>query len=284
MDTNSPNEMARSPYDAWLQAEHVNRFSTWDSYSTSRLVKLCDQFNECQFFRTLVGDESCRTLSDIGCATGRCYRFFHKLWPSLEYKGYDISEGAIERARKLYPDGDFKVIDGSFKTLPEVQADIVFCRDVVLHQVDPCQFLSDLYEVANRYLILRLRTREVGATVFDISRSCQYNYGSWVPYLVFNTSELIDLIKTFEPTPTAITIRRHPVVLGGYHSRFLPKELYYPETDSAETALIIEKGSNAVGNKDTVVTIETRPESRGRERAQWVQLLRRLAGAAGIGA
>ena len=163
--------------------------------------------------------------------------------------------------------------------MPGVQADIVFCRDVVLHQVDPGQFLSDLYEVTDKYLILRLRTREIGATVYDISQSCQYNYGQWVPYLVFNTSELIDLIKTFEPTPTAITIRRHPVVLGGSNSRFLPKELYYPETGTAETALIIEKGEKADGHKGTVVTVETRPESRGRERARWVQLLRRLASA-----
>ena len=212
----------------------------------------------------------------MGCATGRFRRFFGKIWPSLQYKGFDISEAAIGYAKRLYPNGEFQVFGGSVKSSPEIKSDIVFCRDVVHHQTNPSEFLSDLHDATGSYLILRVRTREVGTTVFDIGQSCQYAYGHWVPYIVFNTSELIDLIRSFKPSPSKITLWRHPVVLGGQDSRCLPKELYYPETGTAETALLIEKG---VGGRsgDTVVTLETRPEVPTEGRAHWARWLRGLA-------
>ena len=259
-----------------MEREHAGHFAGWDRYSTTRLVRLCDQFNDCQLFRTIVGIQNCRALSDVGCATGRFRRFFRNIWPSLEYKGFDISEAAIGYARSLYPNGDFRVFDGDVKSSPEIESDIVFCRDVVHHQTNPCEFLSNLHDATRSYLILRVRTREVGTTVFDINQSCQYTYGHWVPYIVFNTPELIDLIRSFKPSPARITLWRHPVILGGQNSRCLPKELYYQETGTAETALLIEKGVEG-RNGDTVVTLGTRPEVRTQDRARWARWLRRLA-------
>jgi len=261
-------------YEAWMQKEHASLFGFWGQFRTGRLIKLCSQFNEFQLFRTLVGDPSCRTLSDIGCAAGGFYRFFRKVWPSLDYKGFDISEVAIEEARRRYLAGDFRVFTGSLKSIPDVESDVVFCRDVVHHQTDPCGFLSDIYDITTKYLILRVRTREEGSTIFDTDQSCQYTYGRWVPYIVFNTSELIDLIRHFEPAPARITLMRHPVVLGGETSRFLPKDLYYPETGTAETALLIEKGTRE-GSEDTVITVDICPENLVQQR--WVKLLKGLA-------
>ena len=237
-------------------------------------MRLCNRFNECLLLRTIVGSPSLGTFSDVGCATGRFYRYVLKVWPSLQYKGFDISEVAIEQATRLYPGGNFTVFDGSLKSAPEIQSDVVFCRDVAHHQENPTQFLSDLYDVTGKYLVLRVRTREVGSTVFDVSQSCQYTYGRWVPYIVFNTQELVELLQSFTPTPAGITLWRHPSVLGGQNSRFLPKELYYPETGTAETAVLLEKRAEA-GQDDTQVTVETRPEARGGSRLpRW---LRRLA-------
>jgi SAM-dependent methyltransferase len=218
-------------------------------------------------------------LSDVGCAAGGFYRFFRRTGPALEYKGFDISEVAIERARSLYPKVAFRVFDGRLKSLPDVQADIVFCRDVVHHQENPRAFLSDLYDIARRYLILRVRTREVGTTVFDVDRSCQYTYGHWVPYIVFNTSELLELIRSFTPPPARITLLRHPVVLGGQTSRFLPKELYYPETGTAETAVLIGKGDGK-GSSETTVTLNTCPEVH--EPTGWAKWVRQTARRLGV--
>ena len=267
--------------EAWNESEHASVFSTWDRLSTGRLVKICDQFNEIQLFRTIANNQDCQSISDIGCATGRFFRFFQKVRPDLVYKGFDISEAAINYARILYPRGDFTVFNGSLTGDLKIQSDIVFCRDVVIHQSDPRKFLSDLYDVTKRYLVLRLRTRETGDTVFDISQSCQYVYGHWVPYIVFNTTDLVDLICSFAPTPTKLTLWRWPDVLGGKNDRFVPKEMYYPETGTAESALIIEKGAEYGGN-ETIVDIETHPETRGNEIAFWAMGLRRVARRLGI--
>jgi hypothetical protein len=163
----------------------------------------------------------------------------------------------------------------------DIGSDIVFSRDVIHHQENPCGFLSDLYSVASKYLILRLRTRESGTTNFNAAQSCQYVHGHWVPYIVFNTAELADLIRSFKPAPARILLWRHPAVLGGFGSRFLPKELYEPETGTAETALLVKKGLAEAIN-ETVVSIETRPETRSRYDPYWVRLLMLMARRLGI--
>jgi SAM-dependent methyltransferase len=266
---------------AWMEEKHVDLFGGWNGPSTAWLVRMCSQFNEFQLFRTLGGDKDCHSLSDVGCATGGFYRYFRKTGPSLEYKGFDVSEKAIERARSLYPNVRFHVAQGSLRSIQDITSDIIFSRDVVHHQQDPCGFLSDLYAVAGKYLILRLRTREAGVTNFDVSESCQYMYGHWVPYIVFNTTELIDLIRSFEPAPRKVLVWRHPIVLGGFGSRFLPREMYESEAGTAETALLIEKGP-AAGGKDIAVTIETRPETRGQDRSYLGRLLTQTARRLGI--
>ena len=235
---------------------------------------MCNKFNDFQLLRTVVGDPDLRTFSDVGCATGGFYRYFLKIWPSLRYRGFDISEVAVAQARKLYPRTSFTVFDGNLKSQPDIRSDVVFSRDVVHHQENPTRLLTDLYDATEKYLVLRVRTREVGTTVFDTSQSCQFTYGLWVPYIVYNTSELAELLRSFTPPPAGITIWRHPSVLGGNHSRFLPKELYYPETGSAETAVLVEKGPGE-GNGGTRVTVETRPEARRGSR--WPSWAKRLA-------
>lgn len=249
----------QGPYQAWSQEEHAGHSGLWNRLDARKLSRTCDGFNEFRLFRTLVGASGVRSLADIGCAAGAFYRYFRKAWPSLEYTGFDISEAAITEAKRLYPKADFRLYGGSLDALHDVEADIVFCRDVVHHQVDPSGFLSSLYGVAQRYLLLRVRTKEIGETIFDPALSCQYTYGHWVPYIVFNTSRLVDLLRSFAPSPRKITVWKHPVILGGRFDRFLPKELYYLETGTAETAVLIEKGTGD-SDGDGLVTLETKPE------------------------
>ena len=245
-------------YKAWQEEEHVDHFGAWDRYSVSTLIRICSRFNDCQLFEELP-DDAYQTLSDVGCANGRFYRYFSGIRPKLEYKGFDLSRVAIERAKALNPKGDFNEFNGDPSSDSRLPSDIVFCRDVVHHQTNPKEFLSSLYNAADKYLILRVRTRDVGPTEFDPTASCQYAYGQWVPYIVFNTQELIDLFRSFDPAPVSIKIRQHPVVLGGWAGRYLPKELYQPEIRTAESGVIIEKGPT-LGSSEPSVVIETQPE------------------------
>lgn len=266
-------------YQSWSEEEHGSHLGTWDRHSPSRIVRLLDEFNEWHLFRTLVGQPNCHTFSDVGCATGHVYPYLQKVWPSLEYKGFDISKSAIQHAQELYPKADFQWFDGQVKSSPEVESDIVFCRDVVHHQTNPVEMLHDLYETTKKHLILRMRTKEVGETIFDPERSCQYAYGHWVPFIIFNTSELVDLLGSMDPKPARIIVRIHPTVLGGVYRRFVPKEMYYPETGTAETALLVEKGTVG-GNTETEVSIEVCPETK--YSAPWVRPLKGLAHRMGL--
>ena len=259
--------------------EHAESFGAWDHFSTSKLVRICDQFNECQSLRDLAERQDCQTLSDIGCATGSYYRYIRNIWPNVQYKGFDISEAAINRVRNRHPEGDFQVSNGRLSSVEHAKSDVVFCRDVVHHQEDPKAFLEDLYQITGKYLVLRIRTREEGETVFDYTQSCQYTYGRWVPYIVFQTGELIDLFRSFDPAPVKIDVIRHPLILGGQLNRYLPKELYYPETGTAESAIVIEKGDGQTGS-EMAVSIEARPETI--RRGKLAPLARKLANRLGL--
>ncbi|MQF94851.1 MAG: class I SAM-dependent methyltransferase, partial [SAR202 cluster bacterium] len=225
-----------NPYESWAQREHTSHFGGWDRYSTRKLLRACNQFNECQMAMELAKVAKINSVMDVGCATGRFYRFFREVFPGVDYRGLDISQVAIDHAKKLYPQTDFAVFDGDPTTAEAPQPDLLFCRDVVHHQPDPKEFLAKLYATPSKYLLLRVRTREVGETVFDREQSCQLSYNIWVPYIVFNTQELIDLLSSYSPRPAKIDIARHPDVLGGQLNRYLPKELYFPETGTAETS------------------------------------------------
>lgn len=217
------------------------------------------------------------SVMDIGCATGRFFRFFNTIFQGAHYRGFDISQVAIDHAKKLYPEAEFSLFDGDPSAVDGPSPDLLFCRDVLHHQPDPKEFLAQLYRTAGKYLILRVRTREVGPTVFDREQSCQYSYENWVPYIVFNTGELTDLLSSYSPRPAKIDIIRHPDILGGQLNRYLPKELYYPETGTAETSILIEKGPEGQ-TVEPKITSEAKRELRGQELSPLIRLAKRFAG------
>jgi ubiquinone/menaquinone biosynthesis C-methylase UbiE len=263
-------------YDAWQGEAHTRMFGAWDHAPVSRLMKFCDQFNDFHMYRDVVGRSECRTLLDVGCATGRFFRYFQKTWPGMSYRGIDISESAIEYASSTFPLGNFQTFNGDLTTVNGMESDLVFCRDVIHHQTDPRKFLTDLYRISQKYLVIRMRTRESGETVFEPTQSCQYTNENWVPYIVFNRQELTDFISSFSPAPKRIDIVRSPMVLGGQSERYLPRELYDPKTGGSETSLLIEKWTDSSA-EETIVSVSASVETAGHERPGWVRFLARAA-------
>lgn len=263
-------------YDAWQGESHARMFGVWDSAPVSRLMKFCDQFNDFHMYRDIVGRSECQTLLDVGCATGRFFRYFQKTWPGMSYRGIDISESAIEYASSTFPSGDFQTFNGDLTTVAGMESDLVFCRDVVHHQIDPLKFITDLYSISRKYIIIRMRTRESGETVFEPTQSCQYTNENWVPYMVFNRFELTDFIRSLSPAPKRVDIVRSPMVLGGRSGRYLPRELYLQESGGSETSLLIEKGAD-LNSGETIVSVSSSVETAGYERAWWARFLARAA-------
>jgi SAM-dependent methyltransferase len=246
---------------AWQDEVHARVFDEVSAYPHFLMRKRFESFNEVRLLRQHVDAIHGRDLFEIGCATGEFGRYVTKYLPRFNYTGFDISRPAIARAVAKYGSARYRLFETPVSAFREQfgTANVVFCRDVVLHQLDPLGFISSLLQIATEALVLRLRTRDVGETVFDAERSCQYHYDRhWVPYIVLNTKQLIDRI-CMDPSVTRIVVSRRYEALGGHNFRHLPKELFYSETRTAETALIVLKQETARSGKPKV-TYDDRPD------------------------
>ena len=112
---------------------------------------------------------------------------------------------------------------------------------MALHQTNPFNFIQDLLDKAKSTLVIELRTRDLGKTNFDVNNSCQFVDGIWVPYIILNYQELKDfLLKKENIKNSKITFNREYTILGGKNGRYLEKELYYENTKTASTTIVIE--------------------------------------------
>jgi len=230
--------------EAWNEENHAVLFDTLSIYPDFLVKKHYELFNEVRFLKEYQHEISGITLFEIGCATGEFYRYLNKNMSRFNYHGMDVSKPAIARAKEKYGDRNFTRIDQdkemTFKD-PD-RPDVIFCRDVVQHQERPYEFLDWLIQSAKEAVFLRVRTRDVGETVFDPNISCQlHRYKHWEPFIVLNTEEMIGRIKSHESIDKIVIGRRYEP-LGGRIFRYLPKELYFFEAKSAETAIYIHKG------------------------------------------
>lgn len=245
---------------AWQDDTHARVFDEVSAYPDFLMRKRFESFNEVRLLRRHAGSLRGK-LFEIGCATGEFGRYAVRYLPQLDYTGFDISRPALDRAAAKYGQGRYRMLEvpiddftGRYGT-----SNVVFCRDVVLHQLDPLGFVSSLLKIATEALVMRLRTRETGATVLDAEISCQYHYDRhWVPYIVLNTRELLDVIAR-DATVSEVVLSRRYEPLGGHNFRYLPKELFYSETGSAETALIVIKKSAPRGG-EMRVSYDDRPD------------------------
>jgi len=230
-------------YIGWNTESHLRKFDHWNRKINLEFDFVYGCFSEQTYLLESVKLLENPEIFDIGCATGTTYRFlYNKIRGSgYSYTGLDLSKSTIERARSLYPGVNFLTSNGErlYEQL-SLKADIVYSRDTIMHQDSPYDFLDQLIEITGRFLIIRLRTRDFGETEFDVSKSCQMNYGSfWMPYIVLNIDELISYIKN-KNNVVKVTMNKSYEVLGGMNHRFLPKDLYFEKTGSAETSIMIE--------------------------------------------
>ena len=233
-----------SEKEAWDDQTHAEHFDSLSSEPNFILKKHYESFGEGKLLKKWKPHNGKGMLFEVGCATGELYRYIYNYRRDLNYKGFDISQPAIERAKQKYPDGDFHKLISELDEIVESfgQPEAVWCRDVVLHQKDPYLFLDKLIYLAKEALFIRLRTRDVGDTEFNSNISCQLHWDKyWVPYIVLNVDELIDRIEE-NKNIKSLVIHRAYDVLGGYNHRLMPAELYFSSTGTAETALFIQKG------------------------------------------
>jgi SAM-dependent methyltransferase len=248
--------------EAWQEPIHADFFDARARHNLRLLRRVYENFNEFRLFLENKEYIRGRHFVEIGCATGELYRYLRRYHPEFSYRGFDISRPAIERAAQKFPDGQFDVCQSDLSDViaAHLSPAFVWARDVVLHQPDPFDYLSRLLPISNEVTILRLRTRDTGATVRDVELSCQWHYNHWVPYIVLNVDEMIEAICQAVPVKRMIILRSY-VQLGGWHNRFLPKECYYPETGTAETAVYIVRSEDARTDPEIVMSRRKEPDN-----------------------
>lgn len=230
-------------WQQWKTQDHAETFDFWRESPTWDLRRRFEGFNEFQFLKETTEDLRRRSLLDVGCATGELYRYLAAYHPTLSYIGVDVSDAAVNRARRKYPTGNFSVVSPDLRESRNWHGHvgIVWSRDVVHHQPNPLLFLERILALEQEVTVLRVRTRDHGSTVLDARQSCQWQYGGWAPYIVLNVDELTEAITSSTPV-RRIEYRKRYEVLGGHHGRFLPKACYDPRTGTAETAALIVHG------------------------------------------
>ena len=231
-------------HEAWHDRVHAQYFDTWFNLTYRGLKNTYESFNEVRLlleYKSLLHNKK---FLEVGCATGELYRYINHFHGDIDYNGIDISEPAIERAKKKYPKGKFflseekKAVSETVRAL-NIKPAVLFARDVILHQTNPFEFLEDLLSIPSELTILRIRTRDKGATILDPEISCQWHYEKWVPYMILNLDEVFEVIRK-NVFCESIHIVKNYMQLGGHVGRFLPKECYYPETGTAESAICIK--------------------------------------------
>ncbi len=87
---------------------------------------------------------------DLGCGTGRIWKFLSRALPRVRYTGIDVSAESIEVAREQPGDIDFRVQEGKQLGFEDGSFDLVFAA-CVLHHV-PLEDRAALYQEIRRVL------------------------------------------------------------------------------------------------------------------------------------
>lgn len=261
-------------YRDWQHAAHAQSFDARTGLDRRNLIRNLEGFNDVRLLKERCDQRRAFSLLEVGCATGEFSRYLQLCYPRVHYYGIDISDPAVARAKQKYPDRVFCVTDPS-ATLQEglrrcslpAHCEVVYAKDVMPHHTQPLAFLSELIAVASEAVIVRCRTRDHGKSELDPERSCQYHYNGWMPYLVLNLNELVEHVMKDVPRCEMVIYRNH-MILGGQHNRFVPKELFLPETGTAETSVGVFKTTTHPGR----MTIENRLDQN--PRYTWDYLLK----------
>ncbi len=196
-------------------------------------------------------------LLEVGIGAGNFFRLLKINKIFNHYTGADINENYISLAKELHEYKNFYLTDENLKKNLEKKYDIVYSRNVALHQTDPYFFINNLINKARKILIIELKTRNKGETILDTNYSYQIVDGVLIPYIVLNFNELKDFLSNHKLCQNSIiTINREYTILGGKNLRHLEKDLFEKETGGANTTLTINFNSKEETEENEVSQIK----------------------------
>ncbi len=178
---------------------------------------------------------------DVGCASGGFYNIMRTLEPTVDYTGTDIAEPSVEIARQTYPEAKFLVTDGPHLPFDQGEFDLVHCTSVFVIEPRYREILSEMYRVSNRFVLadIRLLTGigdriDAAQSQFRIEFEGEFQ-GTTVPYVIADADEVVKLILSFKPRPSALR------GTGYFHA--VSSSASTPSSEVCMAILLIQKGS-----------------------------------------
>lgn len=142
---------------------------------------------------------------DIGCACGGFFNILRSFEPTIEYRGVDISEVLIAEARRIYPEGQFEVVNSTTLPYPDHSFDLVQAWGVILHEPKYRKLIQEAWRVTRKTLLLDVRLQPHGREVVDKTRSFVLNPGGIQNYyIVPNGFEFFQSLLKLDPVPARI--------------------------------------------------------------------------------
>jgi SAM-dependent methyltransferase len=93
------------------------------------------------------------TIIDLGCGTGEGVNYLAEKIRGSEISGADISEVAIEKASKNYPENDFFELDLNEEVLTQ-KYDYVVIVETLEHINEPLIVVNEILKVVGKFLIV----------------------------------------------------------------------------------------------------------------------------------
>lgn len=96
-----------------------------------------------------IGLENPTRILDIGCGSGNSTIELKKRWPNAEIIGIDNSDAMIEKARSLYPEIDFRLMDAKEDLTCLGKFDIVFSNAAIQRMGGHEELIKKWYALLN---------------------------------------------------------------------------------------------------------------------------------------
>lgn len=156
------------------------------------------------------------TIVDFGCGNGKILKEIKKINPKAKLIGLDVSEIALQEAKRNLPEVEFyKIIDGEKFPLNDDVADFIFSSEVVEHIYDTENAFSEIARVlkANGKILLTTPyhgfIKNLLITFFAFNKHFNPT-GAHIRF--FTKKTLFDLLEN-----NGFNIEKH-----GYYGRFYP--------------------------------------------------------------
>ena len=175
----------------------------WNKYADENESRNNDEFTK--FLTDLARSLHCSSVLEIGCGTGIDLRKFDD---SFEIHGVDLSEHALELAKKNIPNGKFYKEDIVKLPFGDATVDFVFTHKLLNYLDDETldKGVSEMFRVAKRYIVNCELFGESEEKINDVMKF-RNMLKRWLNYKVKVVSN-VNMHEEIEPEQVRFTLLR----------------------------------------------------------------------------